>query len=54
MLGVGFLDHTARTAAVTLLVLAISFQNATSVAFRINHLDIAPRYTHTRALAHAH
>ncbi|KAK7500730.1 hypothetical protein BaRGS_00007974 [Batillaria attramentaria] len=44
MQAVGFLDHTWRGAAVVLLVLAISFQNLTSVAFRINHLDIAPRY----------
>ncbi|KAK7500731.1 hypothetical protein BaRGS_00007975, partial [Batillaria attramentaria] len=44
MQAVGFLDHTWRGAAVVLLVLAISFQNLTSVAFRINHLDIAPRF----------
>ncbi|KAL8617685.1 hypothetical protein ACOMHN_064939 [Nucella lapillus] len=44
MLGVGFLDHTSPAAAVVLLVLALSFQNLTSVAFRINHLDIAPRF----------
>ncbi|XP_076439461.1 sialin-like [Babylonia areolata] len=44
MLAVGFLDHTARAAAVLLLVLALSLQNLTSVAFRINHLDIAPRF----------
>lgn len=44
MQAVGFLDHTWRGAAVTLLVLAMTFQNLTSVAFRINHLDIAPRF----------
>ncbi|XP_013071695.2 sialin-like [Biomphalaria glabrata] len=30
--------------SISLLVLALSFQNVTSVAFRINLLDIAPRY----------
>ncbi|KAK7110645.1 hypothetical protein V1264_014484 [Littorina saxatilis] len=43
-LAVGFLDHTSRGVAVALLVLAMSFQNVTSLAFRINHLDIAPRF----------
>ncbi|XP_059176567.1 sialin-like [Physella acuta] len=32
------------SASIALLVLALSFQNLTSVAFRINLLDIAPRY----------
>ncbi|XP_076460482.1 sialin-like isoform X2 [Babylonia areolata] len=43
-LAVGFQDHTSRAAGVTLLVLSMTFQNLTSVAFRINHLDIAPRF----------
>ncbi|XP_048237178.1 uncharacterized transporter slc-17.2-like [Haliotis rufescens] len=41
---VGFLDHENGTLAVTLLILGISLQNCASVAFRINHLDIAPRF----------
>ncbi|XP_067649835.1 sialin-like [Haliotis asinina] len=41
---IGFLDKDQRTIAVVLLVVGLSFQNFTSVAFRINHLDIAPRY----------
>ncbi|XP_046356290.2 sialin-like [Haliotis rufescens] len=40
---IGFLDKEHRTLAVVLLVVGLSFQNFTSVAFRINHLDIAPR-----------
>ncbi|XP_059171656.1 sialin-like [Physella acuta] len=43
-LAVGFLDNTSRTTAVILLVLAVTSQNMTTVAFRINALDIAPRY----------
>ncbi|GFO33261.1 vesicular glutamate transporter 1 [Plakobranchus ocellatus] len=45
MVGIGFLDHRARDAAVLLLVLAVTLQNITTVAFRINALDIAPRYS---------
>ncbi|XP_048241668.1 uncharacterized transporter slc-17.2-like [Haliotis rufescens] len=41
---IGFLDHENRTLAVILLILGLSLQNCTSVAFRINHLDIAPRF----------
>ncbi|XP_067648944.1 uncharacterized transporter slc-17.2-like [Haliotis asinina] len=41
---IGFLDHEKRTLAVILLILGLSLQNCTSVAFRINHLDIAPRF----------
>ncbi|XP_046550873.1 uncharacterized transporter slc-17.2-like [Haliotis rubra] len=40
---IGFLDYENRTLAVILLILGLSLQNCTSVAFRINHLDIAPR-----------
>ncbi|KAK6165948.1 hypothetical protein SNE40_022752 [Patella caerulea] len=44
MIGISFLDHNNRILAVCLLIMGLTFQNFTSVAFRINHLDIAPRY----------
>ncbi|KAK6165944.1 hypothetical protein SNE40_022750 [Patella caerulea] len=44
MIGISFLDHNNRIPAVCLLIMGLTFQNFTSVAFRINHLDIAPRY----------
>ncbi|KAK6165938.1 hypothetical protein SNE40_022744 [Patella caerulea] len=41
---ISFLDHNSRSLAVGLLIVALFFQQFTTVAFRINHLDIAPRY----------
>ncbi|KAK7488580.1 hypothetical protein BaRGS_00020197, partial [Batillaria attramentaria] len=41
---ISFLGAELRVLAVVLLVLAVSLQNLTSVAYRINSLDIAPRY----------
>nr|KAG5700813.1 hypothetical protein BaRGS_024199 [Batillaria attramentaria] len=40
---ISFLGAELRVLAVVLLVLAVSLQNLTSVAYRINSLDIAPR-----------
>ncbi|XP_067648945.1 sialin-like [Haliotis asinina] len=44
MLLVGFIDDSNGTLALMLLIAGISLQNCTSVAFKINHLDIAPRF----------
>ncbi|ESP00182.1 hypothetical protein LOTGIDRAFT_201052, partial [Lottia gigantea] len=41
---ISFLDHTNRELAVVLFIIGLTFQNFTTVAFRINHLDIAPKY----------
>ncbi|ESO82092.1 hypothetical protein LOTGIDRAFT_135330, partial [Lottia gigantea] len=43
-LAISFLGVENRILCVVLLVLGLTFQNFTSVAFRINHLDIAPRF----------
>ncbi|KAL8591390.1 hypothetical protein ACOMHN_022197 [Nucella lapillus] len=44
LLIISFLTHEQRVGAVVLLVVSVSLQNLTSVAYRINSLDIAPRY----------
>ncbi|BFZ02034.1 hypothetical protein BsWGS_05073 [Bradybaena similaris] len=41
---VSYLDSSSRDIAVVLLTLGVTLQNVTTVAFRINPLDIAPRY----------
>ncbi|CAL1536062.1 unnamed protein product [Lymnaea stagnalis] len=41
---IAFIPGLTSAVSISLLVLALSFQNITSVAFRINLLDIAPRY----------
>ena len=40
---VSWLDERQRPVAITLLVVAITLLNLTSLAYRINSLDIAPR-----------
>ncbi|CAG5116297.1 unnamed protein product, partial [Candidula unifasciata] len=41
---VSFLDAHSRDLAVVMLILAVTAQNITTVAYRINPLEIAPRY----------
>lgn len=43
LLVISFLSYEERVMAVALLILSVSLQNLTSVAYRINSLDIAPR-----------
>ena len=43
LLVISFLSHEERGLAVALLILSVALQNLTSVAYRINSLDIAPR-----------
>ncbi|XP_070191593.1 sialin-like [Littorina saxatilis] len=44
LLVISFLSHKERVLAVALLITSVSLQNLTGVAYRINSLDIAPRY----------
>ncbi|XP_076468990.1 sialin-like [Babylonia areolata] len=44
LLVISFLSHEERVVAVALLVVSVSLENLGSVAYRINSLDIAPRY----------
>ncbi|XP_050412069.2 sialin isoform X2 [Patella vulgata] len=49
IIGLSFLDSEQRNLVVGLMTLAVGFQSATTAAFRVNHLDIAPRFAGTIA-----
>ncbi|KAK6177703.1 hypothetical protein SNE40_015753 [Patella caerulea] len=44
IIGLSFLDSEQRNLVVGLMTLAVGIQSATTAAFRVNHLDIAPRF----------
>ncbi|KAK6177734.1 hypothetical protein SNE40_015778 [Patella caerulea] len=44
IIGLGYLGPDQKTLAVALMASASGFQSATMAAFRVNHLDIAPRF----------